>query len=120
MTRRRTRLDRQPHQGLHGGPLCAGPLRRVDEGLLWATLRLMRDELDPPWLHVLGALQHERIGRFRLLGVTSADSKQWARGYTRFPDYGRTGRVTLQDRFVRRFYFQWQPPLFVRGSPPAD
>jgi hypothetical protein len=42
----------------------AGTLRRVDEGLLWATLRLMRDELDPPWLHVLGALppagRHQR------------------------------------------------------------
>ena len=33
----------------------AGPLRRVDEGLLWATLRLMRDELDPPWLQMICA-----------------------------------------------------------------
>ncbi len=86
----------------------AGPLRRVNEGLLWRTLRLIRDELNPPWMHVLGALQHERIQHFCTLGVTSADSKQWARAYTRFPDFGSTERRALQDRFVRRFYFQRQ------------
>lgn len=90
----------------------AGPLRRIDEGLMWATLNLIRDELDPPWLHVLGALNHRRIPRFRLLGVTSADSKQWARAYTFFADYKRTGRLALQDRFVRRYYFQYQLPLW--------
>jgi len=86
----------------------AGPLRRVDESLLWPTLHLIHDELDPPWLHVLGALHHERIPPFRLLGVTSADSKQWTRAYTRFADYGRTESKALKDRFVRHFYFQWQ------------
>ncbi len=89
----------------------AGPLRRIDEELLWPTLHLIRDELDPPWLHVLGALQHERIPHFHLLRVNSADSKQWTRAYTRFADYRRTGRMVLQDRFVRRFYFQWQLAL---------
>ncbi len=95
-----------------------GARRQVDEGLLWRTLRLIRDELNPPWMHVLGALQHERIQHFYTLGVTSADSKQWVRAYTRFPDYGRTGRRVLQDRFVRRFYFQRQlvPPDWRRDG----
>jgi len=93
--------------------VTAGPLRKIDESLLWEVLRRVRKELSPPWLHVLGALHHERVARFEALGVTSADSKQWARGYTHLPAYkhGLAGRVRLQDAYVRRFYFVRQGRL---------
>jgi hypothetical protein len=88
----------------------AGPLRRINEDLMWEAIRRIQN-LDPPWLHVMGALSHTRLRVFDLLGVDSADSKQWARAYTRFSDHGRTDRRELQDRFVRSFYFTHQKPL---------
>ncbi|MGD9100515.1 MAG: hypothetical protein PVF45_08540 [Anaerolineae bacterium] len=92
----------------------AGPLRRIDEGLMWAVLARIGAEIAPPWLHVLGALHQDRLSRFTLLGVTSADSKQWARAYTRYRDFkGTTAayRRKLRERFVREQYFQRQMRL---------
>ena len=91
----------------------AGPLRRIDEPLMWEVLRRIREELDPPWLHVLGALHADRMARFEALGVDSADSKQWARAYTQLPAYkhGLAGRVRLQDIYVRKRYFVRQGVL---------
>ena len=96
-----------------GEEVTAGPLRKIDEPLMWEVLRRVRNELDPPWLHVLGALHHERVARFEALGVTSADSKQWARGYTHLPAYkhGLAGRMRLLDAYVRQFYFARQGVL---------
>jgi len=96
-----------------GEEVTAGPLRKINEPLMWEVLRRVRNELDPPWLHVLGALHHERVARFEALGVTSADSKQWARGYTHLPAYkhGLAGRTSLLDAYVRQFYFARQGVL---------
>jgi hypothetical protein len=89
----------------------AGPLRRIDEPLMWDVLTRVRAEIDPPWLHVLGALHQGRLSRFTLLGVTSSDSKQWTRAYTRYKDFKGTSaayRRGLRERFVREQYFQRQ------------
>ncbi len=98
----------------------AGPLRRIDEPLMWGVLGRLR-ELEtrgelvlPPWLHVLGALNQDRLSRFTRLGVTSTDSKQWARAYTRYRDFKGASaayRRGLRARFVREQYFQRQMPL---------
>ncbi len=98
----------------------AGPLRRIDEPLMWGVLGKLR-ELEaenglafPPWLHVLGALNQDRLSRFTRLGVTSSDSKQWARAYTRYQDFKGSSaayRRKLRERFVREQYFQRQMRL---------
>jgi hypothetical protein len=98
----------------------AGPLRRIDEPLMWGVLTQLRAEIAPPWLHVLGALHQDRLSRFTLLGVSSSDSKQWARAYTRYRDFkGRSAayRRGLRERFVREQYFQRQ--ICLPGLEPA-
>jgi hypothetical protein len=65
-------------------------------------------------------LHQDRLSRFTLLGVTSADSKQWARAYTRYRDFkGTTAayRRKLRERFVREQYFQRQ--MRLPGLEPA-